>query len=135
MALMIIGCSSGPDTVKTMAQDNTAGGDIKLHECTPAEQYAIIEQANKEAPGFFSYHGERMASGAVSGGLSWIPGIGSLLASANNARQETKEWTQSSSRKSIDVIAGAKCDEQGNYVPSDTANKLDKINAIANPLR
>ena len=136
IALMIVDCSSGPDrTTKPMAQDTTAGGDVKLHDCTPEETKKIMDQATEEAGSEGKRYLEAMPSHAASAGLSFIPVVGGLLASANDARQETKEWTQSSSQKSIDVIAGAKCDEHGNYVPSDTAKKMDKVNAVVNPLR
>lgn len=136
MALMIVGCSSGPSsTAKTMAQDTTAEGDITLHDCTQAEKYRIIEQANKEAGSEGKRYVKAMPSHAASAGLSFIPIVGSLLASANDARQETQEWTESSSQKSIDVLAGATCDNHGNYVPTDRAKKMDKVNAVVNPLR
>ncbi len=133
---MIVGCSSGADsTTKSMAQDKTGGADITLHDCTQGEKYKIIEQANKEAGSEGKRWLEKQPSHAASFGLSWIPVVGGFLAGANDARQETKEWTQSSSQKSIDVIAGAKCDSHGNYVPSDTAKKMDKVNEVVNPLR
>ncbi len=136
MALMIVGCSSGPNsTVKTIAQDKAAGGDIKLHDCTQEEKYKIVEQTNKEAGSEGKRYLEAMPSHAASAGLSFIPVVGGFLASVNDARQETKEWTQSSSQKSIDVLAGATCDNHGNYVPSDTAKKMDKVNAVVDPLR
>lgn len=136
MMAMMMSCSSGRDsTAKTMAQDKTAGEDRALHDCTQEEKFKIIEQANKEAGSEGERWVERGASGAVSAGLSWIPVVGGFFASANNARQDTKEWTQSSSQKSIDVLAGATCDEHGNYVPSDTAKKMDKVNEVVNPLR
>jgi len=136
MALLIVGCSSGrDDSARTMAQDKTAGGDIQLHDCTQEEKYKIIEQANKEAGSEGKQYLEAMPSHAASAGLSFIPVVGSFLAGANNVRQETKEWTKSSSQKSIDVLAGATCDNHGNYVPSDAAKKMDKVNAVVNPLR
>lgn len=136
MVLMIVGCSSVPDsTVRTMAQDTTPGGDITLHDCTQEEKYAIIKKANEEAGSEGKRYLEAMPSHAASAGLSFIPVVGGFLAGANNARQGTKEWTQSSSQKSIDVIAGATCDEHGNYVPSDRSKKMDKVNALVNPFR
>ena len=136
MMAMMMSCSSGRDsTAKTMAQDQTTGGNTTLRECTQEEKYKIIEQANKEAGSEGTRYLKATPSRAASAGLSFIPVVGGFLASANDARQETKEWTQSSSQKSIDVLAGATCDSQGNYVPSDRAQKMDKVNAIVDPLR
>ena len=133
---MLAGCSSGREsTTKTMAQDQAAGGDTELRECTQEEKYRIIEQANKEAGSEGKRYLKKTPSRAASAGLSFIPVVGGFLASANDARQETSEWTQSSSQKSIDVLAGATCDNQGNYVPSDRAKKMDKVNSIVNPLQ
>lgn len=135
MAAMIVGCSGAGGTATPMAQDTTGGGDITLHDCSPEEKSSILEQANKEAGSEGSRWLKRQPSRAASFGLSWIPVIGPLLAGANNARQETQEWTQGSSQKSIDVIAGAKCDQHGNYVPFASAEKMDKVNKVVNPLR
>src|SRR5689334_13428832 len=87
MALMIIGCSSGPNsTAKTMEQDTTAGGDITLRDCTQEEKYKIIEQANKEAGSEGKRYLEKTPSHIASAGLSFIPVVGGFLAGANNAR-------------------------------------------------
>lgn len=135
MAVMIVGCSSAGGTAKPMVQDKTGERDIQLHDCSPEEKHAILEQANKEAGSEGSRWLKRQPSRAASFGLSWIPVIGPFLAGANDARQETQEWTQSSSQKWIDVLAGAMCDNHGNYVPSDTAKNMDKVNNVVNPLR
>ena len=135
MVAMIVGCSSAGGTATPLAQDTPGGGDITLHDCSAEEKSAILKQANKEAGSEGSRWVKKQPSRAASFALGWIPVIGPLLAGANDVRQETQEWTQGSSQKSIDVIAGAKCDQHGNYVQSDTANKMDRVNKVVNPFK